>query len=252
MSEGNASLWVVLLLALLPGAGNFAGGLVAEFMTPSSRWLNWALHAATGIVIAIVALELMPEALSGLSGVWIGLAFAGGGIIYLLIEGLLERWTARGKGQLRMWMIYVAVATDLTSDGLMIGTSSAVSISLALVLAGGQVLADVPEGYAAISNMKDKQVPRARRLWLSASFMLFSIGAAAIAYLLLRSAPEPAKLSVLAMVAGLLTVAAIEDMLDEAHDAQEDTRRSVLAFIGGFALFALVSGGLERLVAGGG
>lgn len=55
-----------------------------------------------------------------------------------------------------MWMIFVAVSIDLFSDGLMIGTGSSVSITMALTLALGQVMADVPEGYATIANMKNK------------------------------------------------------------------------------------------------
>jgi len=38
----------VLLLALLPGAGVAAGGLVAELAPDSKKWLNWSLHAPTG------------------------------------------------------------------------------------------------------------------------------------------------------------------------------------------------------------
>ncbi|WP_417791049.1 hypothetical protein [Stutzerimonas xanthomarina] len=115
-----------------------------------------------------------------------------------------------------MWMIFVAVSMDLFSDGLMIGTGSSVSTALALTLALEQVMADVPEGYATIANMKDKGIPRRRRLLLSASFAL------------------PV----------LLTVAAVEDMLSEAHESAQDHRSSVLAFAGGFVLFTLVSAGL--------
>jgi len=49
-------------------------------------------------------------------------------------------------------------------------------------------------------------------------------------------------------VAGLLLVAAIEAMLKEAHEAHTDSRLSVLAFVGGFTLFVLVSAGLETIV----
>ena len=76
-----------------------------------------------------------------------------------------------------------------------------------------------------------------------------SVGAALLAYLLLRDAGEGPKMAALTFVAGLLTVAAVEDMLAEAHDAQSDNRRSILAFIGGFVLFTLVSAGLETVVA---
>ena len=250
-----SGLWLVLLLSLLPGTGNFVGGLIAEFGPNSPRLLNLALHAAAGIVIAIVAIELMPEAVEVLSGWWLAAAFAAGGLSYVLIEGSLERLLGggeaggQGAGRTGMWMIYVAVAVDLSSDGVMLGTGSALSHSLGVVLALGQVLADLPEGYAVIANFRDKKVPRRKRLLLSASFILFSVGAALLAFLLLRDAPETWKMGALTFVAGLLTVSAVEEMLEEAHEAREDNRASVVAFVGGFALFTLVSAGFETLFA---
>lgn len=245
-----SSIWTVLLLSLLPGAGNFLGAMAAEFRKPSPRFLNWALHAASGIVIAIVAVELMPNALGKLAGWWVALAFALGGIAYIALEAIVERLQGNKNdaGRSRMWMIYAAVAVDLTSDGLMIGTGAAVSSSLALILAAGQVLADVPEGYATVANFRDKGVPRPKRLLFTASFFLYVVGSAMASYYLLRNAPEQMKMAGLVFVAGLLTVAAVEDMLEEAHEACADSRRSVLAFIGGFTLFTLVSAGLGAVV----
>lgn len=246
------SVWTVLLLSLLPGAGNFAGGMLAEFGTVTGRIVNRALHAAAGIVIAIVAVELMPEALKSLSGWWVAAAFGAGGVAYVLVEMAIERWQSGGEGdRTRMWMIYVAVAVDLTADGLMLGSGAAVSSSMAIVLAAGQVLADVPEGYASVANFRDKGLSRGRRILLSASFMLFCVGAALLSYLLLRDAGEGLKMAALSFVAGLLTVAAVEDMIEEAHEAEADTRQSILAFVGGFVLFTLVSVGLETVVAQG-
>ena len=245
------SLWSVLLLSLLPGAGNFAGGMFAEFRGTSARMLSFALHAASGIVIAIIAVELLPEALGKLAGWWIAAAVAAGGAMYVLIESSVERLQAGGEDRTSMWMIYVAVAVDLTADGLMIGAGSAISMNLAIALAAGQVLADVPEGYATVANFRDKDVPRRKRILLSASFILFSVGAALISWSLLRGAGEEVKMAALAFVAGLLVVAAVEDMLEEAHEVRKDSRASVLAFIGGFALFTLVSAGLETALGGG-
>lgn len=243
------SLWTVLLLSLLPGAGNFVGGMVAEFGKATSRLLNWALHAASGIVIAIVAVELIPTALESLAGWWIAAAFGAGGVAYVLVEMGVKRLQSGGEGdRTGMWMVYVAVAVDLTADGLMLGSGAAVSGSMAIVLAVGQVLADIPEGYASIANFRDKGLPRRRRILLSASFILFCVGAALLSYLLLRDAGEGAKMAALSFVAGLLTVAAVEDMLEEAHEATSDNRRSILAFVGGFVLFTLVSAGLGTVV----
>src|SRR3546814_2166136 len=59
-----------------------------------------------------------------LAGWWIAAAFAAGGVSYMLLEILTERLqkpSDDGENRTSMWMIYIAVAVDLASDGLMIG-----------------------------------------------------------------------------------------------------------------------------------
>jgi ZIP family zinc transporter len=231
----------VVLLSLLPFVGNFAGSLTAELFSPSDRWRNRALHAAAGIVVAVVAIEIMPEALQVLSGVQIAASFLAGGIVYLLAQAAIER---RVGGGTQMWMIYLAVATDLFADGLLIGSGSAVTASLGLALAVGQVLADVPEGLATTSTFEANGVPRRRRLLRAATLVLPVVAGSVLSYLMLREASESAQRAALVAAAGLFTVAVFEDMIAEAHEASEDTRASSVALLGGFALFALVSTGL--------
>lgn len=236
----------VLGLALLPAAGNFAGGLAADFLRPSAKTLNRALHAAAGIILAVVAVEVMPEALQRASAWLLAGAFLAGGTAYLAVEAAVEKWQHRkersaGAGA---WMVYVAVSADLVGDGLLIGAGSAVSIELALLLAIGQVLADVPEGFAVIANFRNKGVGRARRLLLSASFVIPVVGAAVLAYFGLRGQADAIKMAALVFVAGLYSLAAFEDMLAEAHESADDTRWSALSFLAGFALFLVVSAGL--------
>lgn len=238
-----SDILTVIGLALLPAFGNFAGGLLAEWLPPSQRLLNRALHAAAGIILAVIAVEVMPEALRVASAWLLALAFLAGGGLYLLVEAGIERWQ-RGKeagAGAGAWMVYVAVATDLVGDGLLIGAGLAVSGQLALALALGQLLADAPEGYAVIANFRDKGVKRTRRLLISASFALPVVGAAVLAYFTLRGQGEALKMAALVFVAGLYTLAAIEDMLREAHESAEDSRWSSVSFLGGFALFLVVS-----------
>lgn len=235
----------VLALALMPAFGNFAGGLLAEWMTTSRRMLNRALHAASGILIAVVGVELMPEALGGSAPPWqVILGLCLGGLFYVLLESVIDR-VSGGEEEGGAWVIYAAVAVDLFSDGLMIGVGSVVSLGLAFVLALGQVTADVPEGFAAIANFKDKGVARGRRLILLASFVIATLAGASIGYWLLRGQSETLKLTALAFTAGILLLAAVEEMLGEAHEAAEDTRLSASFFIGGFALFTLVAAYFE-------
>ncbi len=238
-------LMIVLALALLPPAGNFAGGVVAELVRMSEAWLNRALHAAAGVVIAVVAVGIMPQALHAVAAWILAAAFFLGGLAYVAIDRLVERRLEdAGGGSQRMWMIYVAVAADLFGDGLMIGAGASVSAGLGLVLALGQLLADIPEGFAAIFTFKANDLPRRRRMVLSASFFIPTVAAAVTSYFLLRGRSEAVQFTALVATAGLFAVAAFEDMIAEAHETADDSHTSTVALISGFCGFVLVSAGL--------
>ena len=242
----------IVLLALLPAAGNFGGGLLAEVIKTTRANLSLALHAAAGIVLGVIAMELAPRVFEGLPAWLAGIAFLAGGGAYLILEAVVGKLTAGGEETAESepvtvatstgaWMIYAAVSLDLFSDGLLIGAGSSLSFELALVLAIGQVTADIPEGFAAVANFKDKGMPRSKRILMSASFALPILVAALASYFLLRGQGPAVQLTVLAFVAGLLLVAATEEIIGEAHKAACDTRLSAMSIVGGFVMFALVS-----------
>lgn len=83
----------VMALAMLPVAGNMAGAVLAELSPGSDRWRNRSLHAAVGVVFAVVAIEIMPEALSVLAGWAIASAFLAGGMAYLAVQWVTEHRT---------------------------------------------------------------------------------------------------------------------------------------------------------------
>ncbi|MDW3215683.1 MAG: hypothetical protein R8G01_16910 [Ilumatobacteraceae bacterium] len=228
----------VLLLALLPGVGVAAGGLIAELSPSSERWLNWSLHAAAGIVIAIAAIEVFPEALDSVSRWMVGIAFAIGGLGYVAAQLLIDK---RTEGSGRVWMIYLAAATDLFGDGLLIGAGTAVSADLGITLAIGQIMANIPEGFASLTTFRANDTPRTTRLWLTAAFIIPAVAAALVGFLVLRGRPEAWQYSALTVAAGLYTVAAFEDVIHEAHEKTDDSHRSTLALIAGFVLYVFTS-----------
>ena len=217
--------------------------MLAEIVPVSQRVLSLALHAAVGIVLAVVGLELMPEALSA-SPPWVPiLAFVAGGAFFLGLDGVAGYIRARlgsgpGAGPVG---VYTGVALDLFSDGVMIGTGTVVNPALGLLLAVGQVPADLPEGFAATATLRRAGVDRGRRLLLSTSFAAPILIGATLGYFALRSAPDLVTLSVLAMTGGALTAVMIEEVIPEAHDSDDESRAAALFLVGGFALFAAVS-----------
>jgi ZIP family zinc transporter len=238
-------LWQVIVLALLPFAGNFAGGVLAEVVAATKRRVSIALHAAAGIVFAVIGVELMPRTLENTAPWIVVLAFCLGGIASIAIKTGVKRVQARRGGSAGPWMIYIAVSTDLFTDGLLIGTGSAVSFTLALLLAVAQVLADIPEGFASIVNFRNQGIPRRTRILLSLGFAVPILVAAVGSYWFLRDAPSAWQMGALAFAAGMLTVLAVEDIVPEAHEAIEDFPLATGAAIGGFALFTLISSYFE-------
>lgn len=253
---------VVLGLALLPAAGNFLGGLLAEVLQVSQRTLSLALHLAAGVVLAVVGLELIPEALQ-VDRPWIPLlALVLGGAGFMLLErgigwvkgrfsgidaGASPRAPAQEGGAAAdagPWAIYAGVAVDLFSDGVMIGTGSNLGLSLGVLLALGQVPADLPEGFATIATFKANGVARAKRLILAASFTIPILLGATLGFFAVRGQPEIVKVSLLAFTAGILMAVAVEEMIPEAHEKGEP-RFGPLALVFGFALFALISAYFE-------
>jgi ZIP family zinc transporter len=106
------------------------------------------------------------------------------------------------------------------------------------------VPADIPEGFATIATFKNKGVPRAKRILLSASFALPILIGTTLGYFAVRDQPDWVKLGLLAFTAGILLTVAVEEIVVEAHE-EEDSRWASLFLVGGFALFALLASYFE-------
>ena len=234
---------VVIGLAALPAVANFVGGGLAEVFHVSARSLSLALHLAAGIVLAVVGLELMPEALQA-NPPWAPLvAFVAGGALYVGLDRVVGYVQGRHGGepdQSSALAIFGGVSMDLFSDGVMIGTGTVLNPALGLLLAVGQMPADLPEGFAAVATLRRAGIPRRWRLLMAAAFAIPIVLGAALGFLALRRAPEVVTLSVLALTGGALSAVVVEEMVSEAH--QGDTSSLGPIFLtAGFALFAAIS-----------
>ena len=237
---------LVLGLAALPAAGNFLGGVLAELRRVSEKTLSLALHLAAGIVLAVVGLELMPEALRG-TPAWVPLlAFVAGGALFIGLDraiGYVQGRLGKGGGgekQASALAIFAGVSIDLFSDGVMIGTGTVINPALGLLLAVGQVPADIPEGFAAIATLRNAGIRRRRRVLLAAAFAIPIVVGATLGFVALRDAPEIITLSVLALTGGALTTVVVEEMVSEAHEG-ETSRLGPILLTAGFALFGAIS-----------
>lgn len=235
--KGSDVLW----LALLPAAGNFLGSVAAEVIPMTARRLSLALHAAAGVLLAVVAVELMPEAIRQAPPWLVVISFLAGGALFIVLDMFLENIRTRAGKQAPgsgPWTVYASVALDLVSDGVMIGVGSVVSSRLALVLAAGQGLADIPQGLATMVLLQSR-THRRKRIALAALLTVPLYAGAAFGYWVLRGRSPLLQFAVLGFTAGLLTTLAVEEIIPQAHEQGESHGASalfVLAFAGFIAL----------------
>ena len=140
-----------------------------------------------------------------------------GGIAFTLLSKSIDYVKSRfsGGGGSAAWGIYFGVAIDLFSDGIMIGTGSTVGTSLGLLLALGQVPADIPEGFATIATFKNKGVSKKLRYTLAVAFAVPILLGATLGYWAVRDSSKIVKYSLLAFTAGILLTVSIEERLQK-------------------------------------
>ncbi len=232
----------VLVFSLLPASGILIGSLLAECMRTPKWLIGASLHATAGVAIALVSLELMPRILDVTPLGLIVLAFVAGAFCYVLIAYAWGGSSHRpGKGQTGAWMVYLAIATDLTSDGLMIGAGSAVGSQVGFLLAATQSIANLPGGFAATSNFRDDGMPWRRRFLLSLALVIPALLSAGAAFLVLRGGSPLVQNMVLTFFVGLLLLATIEDVIPQGDEPEPPRWISTLAFTLGFSGLAILT-----------
>ena len=151
-------------------------------------------------MLGVVAVELLPEALHQRPEWLIVAAFAADGLFFIAMDETIDRVRTMIGGEMKAGplAIYATVAIDLFSDGLMIGAGSTIALGLAVLLALGQSVADVPKGFATIATFRRDGVRRWLRVALAASFAVPILVGTLLGYTFLRDASDFARYAVLA------------------------------------------------------
>ncbi|PIW55388.1 MAG: hypothetical protein COW16_06090 [Sphingomonadales bacterium CG12_big_fil_rev_8_21_14_0_65_65_10] len=237
-------LFAILGLALLPSLGNLLGVALAEWRKPPEWLVGGALHAAAGIATAVATIELIPRSQERIE-TWL-LVFA------LIVGAICSAGIAKATravrdrigdvaGRATTWGAYGAVGVDLFTDGLMTGGGGAVAQKLGLLFALSQVVGNLPGGFAIAANFRSARIPRGKRLRALAFYPLFPLIGALVGYTVLAGAEDLLTGFVLALFAGLLLTATIEDIVPEADQPRTKRRISSPSFALGFGALLLIS-----------
>ncbi len=234
---------LVLLYALLPFIGNAIGAALAESVrTP--RWVTGAaLHAAAGIAIALVSVDLFPRVLGQLP-IWqivIGFLLGAGASVGLAhLVTVLQRKRVLA-GQRTAWLVFSAIAADLVSDGLITGAGTAIGTSFGFLVAASQSIANIPGGFAVAAGLRETGVPFRTRGLVTAAMITPILASALLGAWLLGNATPDIKNMAICIIAGVLLLATVEDVLPQGDKPEPHRWISTSAFSLGFAGFALLA-----------
>lgn len=226
-----------LLLMAIPALVALSGGVLAAIWSPSHQTRSLIQHFAAGVVLAVLAVELLPEIgrEHAPSLVLIG-SFALGS---LFMYGL-KLWTIRLEHKASTETVTTGLSTglllatfiDVATDGFIIGAGFAAGGQTGTILALGLSVELLFLGLALASEATAGWRIIAISGALGGTVLVFAL----IGNALLVGASHAVIAGTLAFSAAALLYLVTEELLVEAHEVEEKPI-STLVLFGGFLTF---------------
>ena len=226
-----------ILIMAIPAVIALGGGVLASIWNPSHQMRSMIQHFAAGVVLAALAVELLPEIEREHAP---GLVLAGSFALGSLFMYGLKLWTLRlehnatasGAAAGLGTGLLLATFIDVATDGFIIGagfaaggetgTILALGLSVELLFLGLALASEATRGWSIIAISGA----------LGGTVLLFSL----FGNVLLSGASHTLIGGALAFSAAALLYLVTEELLVEAHEV-EDKPISTLVLFGGFLAF---------------
>lgn len=221
----------------IPALVALGGGVLAAFWTPSHQARSLIQHFAAGVVLAALAVELLPEIEREHAP---GLVLAGSFALGSLFMYGLKLWTLSMEHKAKLagastglgTGLLLATFIDVATDGFIIGagfaaggetgTILALGLSVELLFLGLALTSATTKGWRIIGIAGA----------LGATVLVFSM----LGNTLLAGASHAVIGGTLAFSAAALLYLVTEELLMEAHEVQEKPISTLILF-GGFLVF---------------
>lgn len=230
----------ILGLTMIPVAATVLGGAIAVFRVPSDKTRSLVQHFAAGVVMAVVAGELLPEMTREHRPLGVLIGFVLGVALMLGVKALTERIEQKdeqaGDGKAGL---LIAVGIDVFLDGLLIGVGFAAGERVGTLLVVALTLELLFLGVSVAASLTEAKVGRARSLLTVTGLCGLVVLGALLGGSLLSGLSGLALEIVLSFGAAALMYLVIEELLTEAHEVKETPLITAAFFAGFVALYLL-------------
>ena len=231
---------MLLTYVAIPAILMAIGSIIAWFKQPGPKLTSMVQHFAAGVVIAAVAVELVPKIIRHPNQLLVASGFAIGIAVMFLTDWAADKMGERNasKSKLPLGMI-LAVAVDVFIDGLLIGVAFLASKQSGIIIAFALTLEVFFLGISTTASMSKAQV--SKRLGIIIMIViaaLIPVGEL-LGYSVASQLSNAMHMAILAFGTAALLYLVTEELLTEAHEVPE-TRMATLSFFIGFLIILLM------------
>ena len=260
MDFSNSHILFAFLLTVIAGLSTGIGSLVALLAKKTNKnFLSLSLGFSAGIMIYVSFMEMMPQALSQLSGVYdekkgtlyLILSFFTGILIINLIDFLIPKQInpheaheveeMHNKTHLKRTGILIAISISIHNfpEGIATFTSALGSLDVAIPITVAIAIHNIPEGIAVAVPIFHATGSRKKAFWYSFLSGLSEPLGALIAFFFLFHFWTPALNGlVLAAVAGIMVFISLDELLPTAEKYGKH-HLSIIGVVAGMLVMAL-------------
>jgi ZIP family zinc transporter len=225
MMNGTAIMAIPALVAL-------AGGILAAIWKPSHQMRSLIQHFAAGVVLAALAVELLPEIQrEHAPAMVLLLSFAAGSLCMYALRLVTERLEGGHEGEggsgLSLGLL-LATFIDVAMDGFIIGAGFAATQETGTILALGLSVELLFLGLALTSD----SVKGGRIVLVSGALGGVVLACALLGRMVLAGASHAVLSGTLAFSAAALLYLVTEELLMEAHTVKEKPVSTLVLFAG--------------------
>ena len=228
----GAQFDVVYLYMLIPMAAVVGGCVVSAIWKPSDEARSMIQHFAAGVVLAAVAIELLPEVTQSGHSLEITIGFTLGVALMMAIKQVGE-WlqTARFSvaGILALMLI---VGIDLFVDGLLVGVSFLIGTEEGLFITLALTLEAFFLALAAATTLRNRGQSKVRVILAGFTLAALLGFGAFLGTGLLADASSGLLNGVISFAVAAMLYLVVEELLVEAHKMGETRTATGLFFVG--------------------
>lgn len=207
----------------IAGSAAILGALIGYYRTPERHLVGIVMGFGAGVLVSVLAIDLMEEAyhLGGLSPVSLG--FLGGALAFLagdhVIDGMGGKHRKCSMGRqvnctgLGLW---VGAVLDGIPESVAIGVSLLAGRGVSFAVLGAVFLSNLPEGLSGSVGMKKAGIPKWQILSMWAVICVLTGASSLIGYALLRGVAPHVLAATLAVAAGAILAMLADTMMPEA------------------------------------